>query len=239
MSGYLYQLSATVITVIRSRSMDIIVSTKLELMWPSLYHLCCVTFLISLAFRPDVIFWMCDLRHMSRVFVLVCPSSDESFFLFMWSFRFHLRDTSGALSWSDLRNISCVVWPSSYHSPFVLMWHFGCDLHHLSRVFVLVCPSSDQLCFVTMWPFGLDLLHTSGVFSKCDLYISCVTFLFVLLWTLDVSSVIYVVFLCLCDLRTFWIRPSFNKSCFVLMWPLLCYWCCVSFAKRRKTRTGM
>ena len=181
----------------------------------------------------------CDLLDLTFVTrVVFCPdvtsiiSSVNFLFLTFWmwpSASDLLRATSDvfwtivtqALFSRDVTFVLLVVWPASYHSPFVLMWHFGCDLHHLSRVFVLVCPSSDQLCFVTMWPFGLDLLHTSGVFSKCDLYISCVTFLFVLLWTLDVSSVIYVVFLCLCDLRTFWIRPSFNKSCFVLMWPSL------------------
>ena len=117
------------------------------LVWP-LYQLCCVTFLISLAFCPDVAFGR-------RTFG--CDPSYQSVFVLG-----NFRQISGVLSWCDLFDSTyitqvvfgtdgkLVVFCDHAHITRLSTWS---DLCHMRRVLVLVWPSSDQLCFVcvTFW----------------------------------------------------------------------------------------
>ena len=96
----------------------------------------------------------CDLYHKSRVFVLVCLSSDQSCFVTMWPFGWDLH--------TNVTVVRSVVL-CDFHSPLILMWTFGCVLRHIrlcvtfvrSVMFYLdvtfwIRPSLHKSCFVWM-----------------------------------------------------------------------------------------
>ena len=168
----------------------------------------------------------CDFRHVRCVFVLVWPS-DQS-----WCELWHRTLVTQALVWHQWDIGQLCKLPRITH---ISSW---CGLYHKSRVFVLVWPFVRSVVFSSRCDL-LDWTFLTQMWLSLD-QLCCVTFTRLWSWCehLDLSSVMYVMFLSLCDLRQIshvlsWRdlldSPFLIQIVFVRMWPSLHEFCCVTF----------
>lgn len=125
---------------------------------------------------PLVLMWTfgCGLRHIRSVFVLVWPSSDQSFFILRWPFGFALLHTNRVCT-----DVTIVTWILLCHLPRINRLSLWCDFHHMS----LPTPFCFKMTLSVphFFSFSFNNIMTSVkcvvIFSWCDLrqisYILC------------------------------------------------------------------